>query len=593
MEKHVVAHPELETGDDSRPSRAAEAAGAGPARPSADAPLTHGASGGVDARPPESTGAHMHPLTLRFPRELEDRFADEYFERTLGQVRLGLVLAFALYALFGVLDTWIAPSHARQIWVIRYAVACPVIAACLAFSYAPAFRRYKELALSSIVLVMALGITAMTAIIPVPGSYLYYAGLVLVIFYTFTLIRLSVPYAVSLAGLVIAVYVAVALWLIGTAPALLMNNLFFLVSSAIIGGIANYSMERYARSNFLQRRLIELRTQELEQRNEELVAKNLELAESRAATVRSAQWSELIFAALTEALPGTVLDDKYRVEEKIGSGGFGTVYRGEHILLHHPVAIKVFRPVVGSGALQGLDRFRLEGISASRINHSNAVTVLDFGVSAGSLAYLVMELLHGRSLADELRAEEKLPAQRCARIMAAVCAVLAEAHAAGLVHRDIKPSNVFLHQGKDHELVKVIDFGIAKLTDETRDADLQAATATGMFLGTPAYMAPERLINAPYDGRADVYSVGVMMFETLCGQLPFAAPGPGAYWPGALMNPFKQPRRAAEVEPGVPPELEGAILRAMAEEPEERPTAAELEVELRDYLRLEEAAGAV
>jgi protein kinase-like protein len=593
VEKHVVAHAELETRDDSRPSRAAEAAGASPARLSADAPLTHAASGGVDARPPESTGPRMHPLTLRFPRELEEQFADEYFAHTLAQVRLGLVLAIGLYAIFGVLDTWIAPTHRRELWLIRYAVECPAVAVCLAFSYAPAFRRYKELALSAIVMVMALGITAMTAIIPAPGSYLYYAGLVLVIVYTFTLIRLSVPYAVSLAGLVIAVYVAVALWLIETAPALLINNLFFLISSAIIGGIANYSMERYARTNFLQRRLIELRTRELEQKNEELVAKNLELAESRAATVRSAQRSELIFAALTEALPGTVLDDKYRVEEKVGSGGFGTVYRGEHILLHHPVAIKVFRPVVGTAALQGLDRFRLEGISACRINHSNAVTVLDFGVSAGSLAYLVMELLHGRSLADELRAARRLPAQRCARIMAAVCAVLAEAHAAGIVHRDIKPSNVFLHQGKDEELVKVIDFGIAKLTDETRDAELQAATATGMYLGTPAYMAPERLINAPYDGRADVYSVGVMMFETLCGRLPFEASGPGAYWPGALMNPFKQPPRPTEVEPGVPPELEGAVLRAMARELEERPTAAELEVELRDFLRFEEAVGAV
>jgi hypothetical protein len=534
----------------------------------------------------------MHPLTLRFSRELEEQFADEYFERTLGQVRLGLALAFALYALFGILDTWIAPAHAHAIWVIRYAVECPVIALCLAFSYTPAFRRYKELALSAIVVIMALGITAMTAIIPAPGSYLYYAGLILVTVYTFTLIRLSVPYAVSLAGLVIAVYVAVALWLIETPAGLLINNLFFLLSSAIIGGIANYSMERYARTNFLQRRLIEQRTRELERKNEELVATNVELAESRAATVRSAQRSELIFAALTEALPGTVLDDKYRVEEKVGSGGFGTVYRGEHLLLRHPVAIKVFRPVVGTTALEGLDRFRVEGISACRVNHPNAVTVLDFGVSAGSLAYLVMELLNGCSLAEELQGRGKLPPRRCARIMAAVCSALAQAHAAGIVHRDIKPSNVFLHRGADEEVVKVIDFGIAKLTDDTRDAALQTATDTGVFVGTPAYMAPERLINEPYDGRADVYSVGVMMFEALCGRLPFQRSGRGGYWSAAVMNALMAPPRPSEIDPAICPDLDAVVLDAMAREPEQRPTAVQLEAELRRFLGAPRAVGA-
>jgi hypothetical protein len=564
-----VAHPQLAQPDLKADSDLPEV-NAGPAATESLALPDPSPSGGAAAR--------MHPVTLRFPRELEERFADEYFERTLDQVRLGLALAFVMYGLFGVLDTWIAPRHVREIWVIRYAIECPALAACLAFSYAPAFRRYKELALSAIVVVMALGITAMTAIIPAPGSYLYYAGLVLVIVYTFTLIRLSVPYAVSLAGLVIAVYVVVALRLIETPPALLINNLFFLVSSAIIGGIANYTMERYARTNFLQRR-------ELERNNSQLVAKNRELAESRAAIARSARRSELIFSALSEALPATVLDGKYRGEEKIGSGGFGTVYRGQHILLHHPVAIKVFRPVVGHAGLEGLDRFRIEGISACRIAHPNAVTVLDFDVSGGSLAYLVMELLQGRSLADELRAVGKLSPQRCAHIMAAVCSVLAQAHAAGIVHRDIKPSNVFLHQSSGDELVKVIDFGIAKLTDETQDPELRGATATGMLVGTLAYMAPERLGNEPYDGRADVYAVGVMMFETLCGCLPFQTSSGAGYWPLAAMNALGRPPTPGEVEPSVPAALDAAVLRAMAKDPADRPTAAELAEELRRFLK--------
>jgi hypothetical protein len=570
------------------------------ASPSLDAAPERAPSGPAGEPPRASLDARMHPLTLRFPPGVHEQFADEYFAHTLAQVRLGLVLAIGLYAVFGVLDTWIAPTHRRELWLIRYAVVCPIVAGCLAFSYAPAFRRFKEIALSVMVLLMALGIIGMTAIIPAPGSYLYYAGLVLVIVGSFTLIRLSVPYAAAISCVVIAAYVVVALWLIETPAVLLVNNLFFLVSSAIIGLLANYAMERYARTNFLQRRVIELhtgaleqKTEELEETNAQLVAKNRELAESRAAIIRSAQRSELIFSALSEALPGTVLDDKYRVEEKIGSGGFGTVYRAEHILLHHPVAIKVFRPVVGNAALQSLDRFRVEGISACRINHPNAVTVLDFDVSAGSLAYLVMELLQGHSLADELREAEKLTAGRCTRIMAAVCSVLAQAHAAGIVHRDIKPSNVFLHQGKDEELVKVIDFGIAKLSDETRDPELQAATATGMFVGTPAYMAPERLMNESYDGRADVYSVGVMMFETLCGRLPFQTSGAGGYWSAAMMNPLRQPRAPREVEPSVPAELEAAIVRAMAMEPSQRPTAAELEGLLRRFLTHEDVAAAV
>jgi serine/threonine protein kinase len=216
--------------------------------------------------------------------------------------------------------------------------------------------------------------------------------------------------------------------------------------------------------------------------------------------------------------------------------------------------------------------------------------VLDFDVSAGSLAYLVMELLQGHSLADELREAEKLAAGRCARIMAAVCSVLAQAHAAGIVHRDIKPSNVFLHHGKDEELVKVIDFGIAKLSDETRDPELQAATTTGMFVGTPAYMAPERLMNEAYDGRADVYSVGVMMFETLCGRLPFQTSGTGGYWSAAMINPLRQPPAPREVEPSVPAELEATIVRAMAMEPSQRPTAVELEAHLRRFLAHEDVA---
>jgi hypothetical protein len=541
----------------------------------------------VDERPSARAETRMRPLTLQFEGELEDEFREEYYSRTLTQLRLAFVLAIILYSAFGILDLLVAPAQRRELWFIRFAVAVPVLLVCLGLSYTPGFRGYRDWVVGIMILVLSLGIVAMTAIIPAPGSYLYYAGLLLATSYVYTLVRPSVPHANALCVLVILAYVGVALWIIETPTNLLVNNLFFLVSSAIIGASANYSMERYARTNFLQRRLIEANTRALEEKNAQLVAKNRALAESRAATVRSTRRSELIFSALSEALPGTVLDEKYRVEEKIGSGAFGTVYRGEHILLHHPVAIKIFRPTVGHEGLESLDRFRLEGISACRVHHPNAVTVLDFDVSAGSLAYLVMELLQGRSLADELRQEGRLAPRRSAQIAAAVCDVLAEAHAAGIVHRDIKPSNVFLHRNRDEELVKVIDFGIAKLTDDTQGAR-SSTTGTGIFVGTPAYMAPERMGNEPYDGRADVYSLGVMMFQMLCGDYPHKISSAGGYWSPAMMTALGKAAWAVQdAEPSVPAELEAVVIRALAKDPADRPTAAELAAVIRRFLARE------
>jgi hypothetical protein len=527
----------------------------------------------------------MHPITLRFAPSLEREFASDYFDRTIGHVRLGLLLAFALYSIFGVLDAWIAPDQRYKLWFIRYAVFGPLVLACLWFTYAEAFKRYRAPVLTLIVFVGGLGIVTMTSIIPAPGSYLYYAGLLLTVMFIFTLFRLMLLHATATTLVIIVSYLVVAIWLNPTPAALVVNNLFFLISAEVIGFGSGYSMERYARTNFLQRRVIEARTQEVEhrrrqveERNEELILKNQMLAESRAETLRTVRRTELMFAALSEALPGTVLDDKYRVGDKIGAGSFGTVYRGEHIFLHHPVAIKVFRPAIGTDALDSLDRFRREGISACRINHPNAVTVLDFDVSAGSLAYLVMELLQGRSLADELNAA-KLRPEHSVRIAVAVCDALTEAHAAGIVHRDIKPTNVFLHQARGEEQVKVIDFGIAKLTHQVGPGDSATLTMAGALLGTPAYMAPERLRGESYDGRADVYAVGIMLYQMLSGRLPFHSTVPG-YW----LNPdhgARAPSAPSKFEPDVPVELDALVLSAMSNDPERRPTAAAMAASLR------------
>jgi tRNA A-37 threonylcarbamoyl transferase component Bud32 len=537
-----------------------------------------------DNSPDADVDVRMHLLTLRFDdKDLEKEFADEYYARTVTQVRLNLVLGLFLYSAYGVVDAWLAYEQRWQIWLIRYLIVAPAILVCLALSYTSHFRKYREPSVSVMILLAMLGVIRMTSILPQPTSALYDVGLFMVIVYAFTLVRLSTPYAFAIGALTLAIYPAAAFAAHQTATPVVVTNVFFLLGMIILGFFSAYSMARYSRSNFLQRRLIYNRTDELERKNSELIMKNQLLAESRAANIRTAKRTEQIFSALSEALPGHILDEKYRIQEKIGSGGFGTVYRGEHILLHHPVAIKVFRPAVGREGVESLERFRLEGISACRVNHPNAVTVLDFDVSAGSLAYLVMELLEGQSLAQQLRAQGSVTPVRAAEIAADVCDALAQAHAAGIVHRDIKPSNVFLHATNGEQVVKVIDFGIAKLTDDSQIEGAETTTLTGTFLGTPAYMAPERVFNLPYDGRSDVYAVGVMIYEMVSGRLPFERTA-GGHLSLMRMHAVEQVPELTNVVPDAPPKLEAAVRRAMRKEPEERPTAAQLGAMLRELV---------
>ena len=537
-----------------------------------------------DNAPDAGADVRMHPLTLRFDDpQLEAAFEEEYFDRTLIQVRWALIVGMLLYSIYGFVDTWLAYEQREQIWAIRYALVAPAALLCLLFSRTALFRKYRDLAVSMVIFIALLGIIGMMTLAPPPANNLYEIGLFMVIVYAFTLVRLSVPYAVGISALTLGVYLLTAL-IENEAPATFIGaNFSFLIGMVILGFFSNYSMGRYSRSNFLQRRLISLRTEELERKNAELVVKNQLLAESRAANLRTARRTEQIFAALSEALPGHVLDDKYRIEEKLGSGGFGTVYRGEHIFLHHPVAVKVFRPNVGRDGADSIERFRLEGISACRVNHPNAVTVLDFDVSAGSLAYLVMELLSGRSLAQQLKADGRLSQLRAAEIACSVCDALQQAHTAGIVHRDIKPSNVFLHGNNGEQIVKVIDFGIAKLTDASDVQGIEATTISGVFLGTPAYMAPERVFNLPYDGRADVYSVGVMLFEMISGRLPFEV-ATGGHVSLMRMHAMADPLPLSQVVPDVNPKLAAAVMTALLREPLQRPTAAQLGVLLREAL---------
>ncbi|HYK89990.1 MAG TPA: protein kinase [Acidobacteriota bacterium] len=307
---------------------------------------------------------------------------------------------------------------------------------------------------------------------------------------------------------------------------------------------------------------------DLARQNKELMRKNSELIQAQKRT-------DLVFSALARALPGTVLDEKYRVDEKIGTGSFGAVYRGLHLGLSLPVAIKVFRPTAGNDTPDSLERFRQEGIAASRVKHPNAVEILDNGISSTGIAFLVMELLQGRTLGMELHEKGVLSPQRAAAIIVPVCEALAEVHAAGIVHRDIKPENIYLHQTKKGEVVKLLDFGVSKMMEAACDQTLESMTMTGSIVGTPAYMAPERLVNRPYDGRSDVYSLGIVLYWMLSGRLPFQS-NDGSGITIAMKHLTEEAPSLLVHNPNIPADLDVLVHQMLSKDPELRPSAKQL-----------------
>lgn len=271
-----------------------------------------------------------------------------------------------------------------------------------------------------------------------------------------------------------------------------------------------------------------------------------------------------------DADTGGLIDGKYELGELLGNGSFGSIYRGRHVELEHPVAVKILQPML-SVAPDAVARFRREGISACRVKHPNAVSVLDFGMTDNGTPYLVMELLEGRSLADELKEAGTLTPARCAAILRPVADVLTEVHAAGMVHRDIKPANIFLSRARSGEVVKVLDFGIAKLVGESSTEP--HLTLEGNILGTPAYMAPERFTDERYDGRADVYSLGVLLYRMLGGRTPYRSKDVVSI---ALSRMRCEPTPLSELNPEVSGRLANVISQAMSHDASSRPVASEL-----------------
>lgn len=225
-----------------------------------------------------------------------------------------------------------------------------------------------------------------------------------------------------------------------------------------------------------------------------------------------------------DPLLGAILDSKYEIVERLGQGGVGTVYRARRTNIGDEVAVKVLQQKFVVDAI-ALERFRREARAAAMLRHPNIVAIYDFGEARGSNApaFIVMELVEGESIRDILKRESKLELKRAIALMLEVCAGVGAAHRRNIVHRDIKPDNIIVLSVTDdnqYEKAKVVDFGIAKLSGLTNGHTL---TQTGALFGTPYYMSPEQCRGEPLDSRADVYSLGAMLYEMLSGVPPFIA----------------------------------------------------------------------
>ncbi|HEY9717488.1 MAG TPA: serine/threonine-protein kinase, partial [Trichormus sp.] len=216
--------------------------------------------------------------------------------------------------------------------------------------------------------------------------------------------------------------------------------------------------------------------------------------------------------------PGDVLADKYLIEAALGKGGMAVVWRGRHLLMDRPVAIKMMLPEVMEEE-DSLQRFLREMKAASSLKHPNIVTIYDFDQTP--VPYIVMDLLNGRSLDVILEEEGKLQPARIVHILSQMCDALAVAHHANMIHRDIKPSNIVIeNRVMQPDFVQLVDFGIAKLVD-SNSASMKL-TKTGEIFGSILYMSPEQCMGKPLDARSDIYALGCVIFELLTGELPFA-----------------------------------------------------------------------
>jgi serine/threonine protein kinase len=268
-----------------------------------------------------------------------------------------------------------------------------------------------------------------------------------------------------------------------------------------------------------------------------------------------------------DPLLSQILDSKYQLVERLGEGGMGTVYRARRLHIGDEVAVKILLQKYVSGG-EAVERFRREARAAAVLRHPNIVTIHDFGEARGAdaPAYIVMELVEGTSLRNLLQCDGRLSPERAVQLLRGVCAGVGAAHRRHIVHRDLKPDNIIIvppEREGEPETVKVIDFGIAKLRDSEGVTTL---TQAGAFMGTPHYMSPEQCRGETLDERSDIYSLGAILYEMLCGTPPFI----GSTLTAIVAKHLTEAAPPMAPTLAVSPALERVCLRALAKRAEER-----------------------
>jgi eukaryotic-like serine/threonine-protein kinase len=277
----------------------------------------------------------------------------------------------------------------------------------------------------------------------------------------------------------------------------------------------------------------------------------------------------LLRPIITDPLIGTVLAGNYEILEVLGQGGMGVVYRGKHSLMERIVAIKMLLSQLISDT-NSVKRFQQESKAAARLKHPHIIDVYDFGISPAGQPYIVMEFLEGTPLSDLIKKEGQIGVERSIKLIAQACDALDHAHKQGVVHRDLKPSNIVLTQyDEEKDYVKVVDFGVAKLIEVGNNGEGQRLTQAGEVCGSPVYMSPEQCMGQDLDARSDIYSMGIVLYETLTGKLPIL----GKTMVDTMSKHISEapvPFNEARPDLYIPERLEWVVNKAMAKDPANR-----------------------
>lgn len=266
---------------------------------------------------------------------------------------------------------------------------------------------------------------------------------------------------------------------------------------------------------------------------------------------------------------GKRISDKYQVLSVLGTGAMGVVYLARHETMQSNVAIKMLRAQFASDQI-GVKRFTQEAIASRRLNHPNVITTYDHGFTPQGQPYIVMEVLQGVSLADEIKRLKNLSIERVLHIFEQSCDALDHAHKQGIIHRDLKPGNLMLiNYNEDPDFVKVVDFGVAKVLPQNDGEAVQTLTQTGEVCGSPVYMSPEQCLGSPLDRRADIYSMGVVIYEALTGKPPLLGKSMMETM-GKHIKEAPPPFKTVRPDLYIPERLEQVVMRALAKAPENR-----------------------